>query len=175
MGSDRSMMMTKEDLVVRLEPPAGILEGQFGPRVVERAGMELRKHRAGDLDDLAVNVHHQRPLDRAVPEDLAERGPLPPADDHHPLRVRMHQHGGMDEHLVVDELVRLGGLDLAVEDQRPAVVAQLDDLDVLEGSLPGKQDGPYFVDMPLARPQPLMKPLGVLWGVHRRTPPSPPW
>src|SRR2546425_13316421 len=137
--------------------------------------MDPREPRAGALDALAVDVPHQRPLDRGVPEALAERGPPPPADDHHPLGVRMHQHGGVDEHLVVDELVRLGGLDLAVENQGPAVVAQLDDLDVLEGSLPGKQDGPYFVNMPLTRPQPLMKPLGVLWVVHRRTPPSPPW
>src|SRR5438445_12364434 len=137
--------------------------------------MELRKHRAGDLDDLAVDVHHQRPLDRAVPEDLAERGSLSPADDHHPLGVGMHQHGWVDEHLVIDELVRLGGLYLAVEDQRQTVVPQLDDLDVLERSLLGKEDGLYFVDMPLARPQPLMKPLGVLWGVHRQKPPLPPW
>src|SRR2546428_4722841 len=125
--------------------------------------MELWEHGGGTLDDLAVDAPHQRPLDRAVPEDLAGRAPLPPADDHHPLRVGMHQHGRVDEHLVIDELVRLSGLDLAVEDQRPAVVPQLDDLDVLERSLLGKEDGLYFVDTPLARPQPLMKPLGDLW------------
>src|SRR5207245_10822859 len=56
-----------EHLIVRLEPPTGILEGQLGARVVKRAGMELREHRAGNLDNLAVDVHHQRPLDRSVP------------------------------------------------------------------------------------------------------------
>ena len=44
-----------------------------------------------------------------LPEDLAERGSLPPADDHHPFGSRMDQHGQVDEHFMVDEFIRLGG------------------------------------------------------------------
>src|SRR2546428_13781716 len=119
--------------------------------------MELWEHGGGTLDDLAVDAPHQRPLDRAVPEDLAGRAPLPPADDHHPLRVGMHQHGRVDEHLVTDELVRLGGLDLAVGDQRPAVFPQLDGLEVLERGLFGKEDGLYSVELQMARTRQTLK------------------
>ena len=56
----------------------------------------------------------------------------------------MRQHGGMDQGLVVDVFIPLGGLGLAVQHQAAAKEVRLEDLYVLVGGPPGIDDIPYL-------------------------------
>jgi len=117
-----------EALVGSLQPTPGVLESKLDPRVVEAGAMELGEMPATGLDHLGVDVHHQGPPDRGVPENLAERGAFTPADHHHALRGRVGQHRGVDQPLVVNELVPDRGLDPAVQGQGHAVAQGFKDL-----------------------------------------------
>ena len=58
----------------------------------------------------------------------------------------------MNERLVIDELIPLRRLHFAVQDERPAVVAELDDLNVLKGSVFGEEDRFDAVEVSFVRP-----------------------
>src|SRR5204863_353714 len=68
-----------------------------------------------------------------VAQDLAQRGSLTPADDETGFGGTVaREHAGVDEGLVVDEILGLTGLDAPVEHQELAVGQRLHDLGMLE-------------------------------------------
>src|SRR6266849_1365998 len=96
-----------EALVGLLEIGPGVLVQQPGPGVVEGALVHLGQVLLALLDHLTVDVHHEAVGDRLVAQDLPDRGPLAPADDHGPLGPRVGQEARVHQGLVVDELVGL--------------------------------------------------------------------
>src|SRR5262249_9065443 len=120
----------------------------------------------------AVDIHHDRPSDRPIAEDLAERCPLPAPDDQRALRVGMEDHGRVDQGLMVDEVVRYARLDAAIQDEAFPITGRLEDLHLLELGAEGKDGPDDRVSVPLYRGGSLKKPfVGVLWRHSRRRPP----
>lgn len=98
-----------------------ILEGRLQPGEVSLA----------DFDDSPVDFHHDRSLDW-VTEDLLERAAVAAADDEDILRPGMANHGWMDEHFVVKELIFLRRLNKPVEEKDATKRFGLDDIDLLK-------------------------------------------
>ena len=78
-----------------------------------------------------IDVAEDSLLDAVVLHDLAEHTAVTAADDKYPLGVGVRVHSEVGDHLLVGELVALGGLDDVVEDHDAAVVGGLEDQDVL--------------------------------------------
>ena len=78
-----------------------------------------------------IDITQNSLLHRLVLHDLAQHTTITTPDDQHLLGVGVGVHRQMGDHLLVGELVALGALDNAVEDQHGAVVAALEDEDVL--------------------------------------------
>src|SRR5581483_6011764 len=73
-----------------------------------------------------------RPPHARIPQHLAERRALSPTDDQAGLRAILGgEQARMDEPLVIEEVLGLGGLDAAVEHQQLAVGVGIHDLGVL--------------------------------------------
>ena len=105
-------------------------------RVVEDAVVHRLEVLLGDRDDVGVDLDHGHVVDRRVLERLFRRAAVAAADDQHLLRLRMGGERGVDEVLVVDELLLLGGHVEPVETEQLAVVRRLVDLHLLELGLP---------------------------------------
>ena len=105
-------------------------------RVVEDAVVHrlevLLRHR----DHVGVDLHHRHLLDRGVLERLLGGAAVAAADDQHLLRRGMRGERGVDQVLVVDELLLLGGHVEPVEAEELAVVRRVVDLHLLEARLP---------------------------------------
>ena len=80
-----------EDILVSLQPAPGILDNNFGPRILECAGVKLRQELARDFDDFLIHIHHDCPPDRSMPERFTQGRALPAPDDQDALRIRMGQ------------------------------------------------------------------------------------
>ena len=93
---------------------------QVGARVLEGVLADRAQVGLGQLDDAGVDIDHGDPLDGAVLQGLLEHAAVAAADDQHLARGAVGQDRHVREHLVVDELVALGGLDDIVQDQHPA-------------------------------------------------------
>jgi hypothetical protein len=113
-------------------------------RVVEHAvvdGLEmLLRHR----DHIGVDLDHRQALHRGVLERLLGRAAVAAADDEDLLRRRVRCERRVDEVLVVDELLLLGGHVEPVEAEELAVVRRVVDLHLLEARLP-------LAELPVAR------------------------
>ena len=120
-----------------LEIGAGVLVQQAGARVVKGAAVHLGQVDLALRHHLVVDVHHEAVGDGRVAEDFPDRGSLPAADDHGAAGVGMGQEPGLDQDLVVDELVGLARLDPPVQDQDLPVGMRLHDLHELELGLAG--------------------------------------
>ena len=115
-----------EALLALLEIAARVLVPQLGPGVVERALMHLRQVRLAELDDLAVDVHHDGAVDGGIPEDLPQGGALAAADHEGASRRPVGgEQARVDQGLVIDELIALARLDPPVEHQGLAVGRRL--------------------------------------------------
>ena len=132
-----------------LHEPAGIVVVQLQPRVIKRPLVVRRQVLAAQLDHLPVQVHHGHALHRIVAKHLAGRGALAAAGDAHSLGPRMVDHRRVDQSLVVHELVRLGRLRLAIQDQATTKAARLEHLHPLVTAPPVVDDPRY----PRAEPQ----------------------
>ncbi|KAJ0158712.1 hypothetical protein CTA2_11045 [Colletotrichum tanaceti] len=78
-----------------------------------------------------VNVAKNGLLDTLVLDDLAENAAVTAADDEDLLGVGVRVHGEVGDHLLVGELIALGGLDDVVQNQDHAVIGGLKDEDIL--------------------------------------------
>lgn len=85
----------------------------------------------GDTDDGLVNVTQDGLLDGLVLDDLTEDTTVTTTNDEDLLGVRVSVHGQVGDHLLVGELIALGALDNVVQDQNGAVVAALEDENIL--------------------------------------------
>ena len=108
-----------------------VTDDDFGPRIGPRIAADCRHVLAGETDDLAIDLDHHGPLDRAMLQHATQHAAVARPDDQHAPRLAMRQQRHVRDHLLIDELVRFGDLDAAVEHQYAAVTGTLEDQDVL--------------------------------------------
>ena len=97
-----------------------VADGEREARVVEGVAANRRQVCAARRDHLGVDLDHRHLFDGAVLENLLDGAAVAAADHQHPPRGAVSQEGHVYEHLVVDELVALGGLHDIVEHQGAA-------------------------------------------------------
>mmetsp|Transcript_30133 Transcript_30133/g.51292 ORF Transcript_30133/g.51292 Transcript_30133/m.51292 type:complete len:216 (+) Transcript_30133:601-1248(+) len=91
----------------------------------------------GNFNDLRIDVHHDNAIYSIVPQDLAGRGELSSASNKDALgRCALGEDGrpkerGMDQALVIHELIMFRTLRLAIRHERPTKV-RIDDLYLLK-------------------------------------------
>jgi len=99
--------------------------------VVVEAGSHPRKEFLRETDDTLVNINQNGFLDTFMLDNLPENTTITSSNDQYLLRVGMRHHGKMSDHLLVSELISLSTLNDVVEDEDGAIVATLEDKDVL--------------------------------------------
>jgi hypothetical protein len=102
--------------------------GDFGVLVADAHAGEIL---LGEADDRFVDVAQNSLLNGLVLDNLTEDTAIATTDDEDLLGVRVRVHGEVGDHLLVGEFVALGALDDIVEDENVAVVAALENEDVL--------------------------------------------
>jgi hypothetical protein len=85
----------------------------------------------GDTDDSLIDVAQGGLLDGGVLDDLTEDTTVTTTDNKDLLGVGVGVHGEVSDHLLVGELITLGALDNVVQNEDGAVVAALEDKDIL--------------------------------------------
>lgn len=110
-----------------LEAVTDVLAGLGVGEADAHAGQVLLR----DADDGLVNVAEGSLLDALVLDNLTEDTAVAAADNQDLLGVGVGVHSEVGDHLLVGELIALGALDGVVQDQNGAVVAGLEDEDVL--------------------------------------------
>ena len=113
-----------------------VLVEESSAGIIECAVVPSGEIASGGFDYITVYIDHHGLLNTLVIQDFPEGGAFAAAGDEYTLRGRVGDHGRMDEHLVVYELVRLRGLGLAVEDQDATKSKGVDYLDGLVLALP---------------------------------------
>ncbi len=73
-----------------------------------------------DLDHLFVDLHEVDAPDTVIAAEFPDGAAVPAPDDQHVLHMRMHRHGDVDDHLMVDELVLFREHHKAVQRQAAA-------------------------------------------------------
>jgi len=116
------------------------------------ADAHAREVLLGEADDGLVNVAQNGLLDGCVLDDFAQNTAITTTDDEHLLGVGVRVHGEVGDHLLVGELVALSALNDIVENENVAVVAALEDEDVLVLGLFVVQDLVNLEAHGLARP-----------------------
>ena len=109
-------------------------------RVLEGLAGYGRQILLGEIDHIAVDLHHHDALDRLVLQHLLEQPAVAPADDEDPPRVAVGDERHVAHHLVIEELVALGRLDDAVECEHAAHHLVLEDYQVLQLGLLAMDD-----------------------------------
>ena len=104
------------------EAGAGVVEGALA----EHGQVFLR-----EIDHARVDLDHRDMFDRAVPEHFARHAAVAAADDQRAAGRSVGDDRHMGHHLVVDEVVALGGLDHVVEGEDTAEGGVLEDADAL--------------------------------------------
>mmetsp|Transcript_14064 Transcript_14064/g.40489 ORF Transcript_14064/g.40489 Transcript_14064/m.40489 type:complete len:217 (-) Transcript_14064:30-680(-) len=107
-----------------------IVDDQLQARVREGL-LILNQVLLAEVHDVPVDVHHDALLHRLVAEHLAGGRTLAAAADVDGLRVRVQEHGGVHQGLVVDEFVDLCRLQQAVDHEALAEGLELHDVDRL--------------------------------------------
>ena len=107
----------------------------FNLRVVEHAAVDLAELRLRDLDHVRIELGEVRELERRVLQELFRGAPVAAADHERAPRIGVRRGHRVDEVLVVEELVLLGGHVEAVEPENAAELGRLVDLEQLEGRL----------------------------------------
>src|SRR5438105_13864815 len=126
---------------------------------------------AAELDELAVDVHHDGPLDGRVGKNFPE-GRAFAAADHKCCagRIGGREHPGMDEGVVIDELVALARLHAAVEDEELAEADRLEDVGLLERGPGGGDGADHRMEVPVTRCRGLDEPRYGTGGTPPRQP-----
>jgi hypothetical protein len=88
------------------------------PRIAQRAAVDGDQLLACHLYHLLIDVDQRHLPDARVLQHLLRSASVPATQDQHLLRRRVRDRSGMDQGLVVEELVGLGGHEAAVEHQQ---------------------------------------------------------
>ena len=106
-------------------------------RVVQPGACGLGQVSAADLDNVRVDLDHVDVLNVFVAGQLADDTAVTGTDDQHFFDVRMHGHGHMHDHFVIDEFVLFGQHHIAVQRQETAEFGRLKDINALKLALTG--------------------------------------
>ncbi|RMS16985.1 hypothetical protein ALP75_204777 [Pseudomonas syringae pv. actinidiae] len=108
-----------------------IVDDQVQTRIIKSAtgviGQELLAH----LDHRGVDLDHGDVLDGQVLGDFAQHAAIAAANDQYTFGSAMSQNRHVSEHLVIDELIRFGGLDHTIQRHDPAHTRVLEDHQML--------------------------------------------
>ena len=110
-----------------------VADRHLEPRIVEDAMMHGREPRLGHLDHVRIELRHVDHLEGAMLEELLGGPAVAAADHERALRARVGDRRGMDEVLVVEELVALRGHVEAVEAEDAPELGRVVDLEKLVG------------------------------------------
>lgn len=119
-----------ELVLVSLEELEAIANVGGGVGVLEANG-HAGEVLLGETNDSLINITEDGLLDGLVLDDLTEDTTVTTTDDEDLLRVGVGVKGQVGDHLLVRELITLGALDDIVQDEDSAVVAALEDEDIL--------------------------------------------
>ena len=119
-----------ELVLVVLEELETITNVGGGVGVLEANG-HARQVLLGETDDSLVDIAENGLLDGRVLDDLTEDTTVTTTDDKNLLRVGVGVKGQVGDHLLVGELITLGALNNIVQNEDSAVVAALEDEDIL--------------------------------------------
>jgi hypothetical protein len=89
-----------------------------------------------ELDHAGIELDHGGAGDAPVFQDLFQRTAVAAADDQDIARRAVGHQRDVRDHLVIDELVALGGLDEAVEHEHASHVRRLEDDGFLDTRVP---------------------------------------
>ncbi|MCY1399043.1 hypothetical protein D9M71_140920 [compost metagenome] len=92
-----------------------VVDHQVQARVFISALGVVRQEFLAHFDDSAVDLDHGDALDIAVLAHFTQHAAVATADDQHALHRAVGEDRYVGEHLVIDELVRLGGLNHAIQ------------------------------------------------------------
>ena len=112
------------------------MDGQAG--IVQPAG-GLGQILLAHLHHQRVDLHHVDVLNLRVAGQLADHAAVARTDDQHVPHFRMHRHGHMGDHLVVDELILFGEHHITVQRQKAAELRRFKHIDALELALAAEQ------------------------------------
>ena len=94
---------------------------------------------AADLDEHFVRFDDVDLLDFWVVAQFLGDAAVAAADDEHLFHVRVHRHGDVDDHFVVDELVLFGEYNLPVKADKPPQIDGVEHVHLLVVALPAEQ------------------------------------
>ena len=94
---------------------------------------------AAGFDDHLVRLDHVDFLDFRVVRIFARNTAIAAADNEHPAHIRMHRHGHMRDHFVINELVGIRKDDVPIQRQQPAIFRRLENFDALVFAVGGKE------------------------------------
>ncbi len=119
--------------VCRAQVREPVADRHLEPRIVEDAAVDLGELRPGHLDHVRIELRHVDYLEGAVLEKLLRGSAVAAADHERALRARVRDRRGMDEVLVVEELVALRGHVEAVEAEDSPELRRVVDFEELVG------------------------------------------
>ena len=115
-----------------------VLDIDVQARVVQFAGGEGQVA-PGNVDDRLVDLRQVDALDLGVACKLAHHAAVARADHQHVFHVRVHRHGGVHHHLVVDEFVLFGQHQVPVQHQHAPEGGGIEHVDALQVALAAVQ------------------------------------
>lgn len=117
------LVLSKElETIANVDSDTGVVE----------SSSHLREELLGNTGHSLVNVTKNSLLDASVLDDLTENTTITTANDKDLLGIRVRVKSKMSNHLLVSELVTLGGLNSTIQNKNVTVISTLKDKD-LEG------------------------------------------
>ena len=137
-----------------------IVKDQPGAQVVEGAPTDAGQMPSRELDHAGIELDHGGAGDASVLQHLFQGAAVAAADDQDIARRAVGHERDVRDHLVIDELVALGGLDEAVEHEHASDLRRLEDDRFLECGAPPMDVALDQEPLPPVRIVDLFEPLG---------------